>query len=275
MTPPLTGVVGNPLKRVRDCEAGSGKAIISMMVIRSGLDAMAKNLVLASLLTVHPDFERRLTPIEFCAGDTVVSQGGRIDNAIFPMAGILSVVVVVDGDYVETAMVGSEGAIGGSVAFGLEEQPSTIIGRMSGAAYLLASEDLIDLAARDSSARNLVFACEGWLSVQAQQLSACNARHKISQRFSSWLLRASDAARSDAVIARQDLIAAALGIQRGSVSTAAAELQAAGCIRYTRGRITILRRAALEQKACECHRRLGAYRRSLFGTTTVGHGVPQ
>jgi hypothetical protein len=38
------------------------------------------------------------------------------------------------------------------------------------------------------------------------------------------------------------------------VSVAAGALQAAGLIRYARGRITILDRAGLEARTCECYR---------------------
>jgi len=38
------------------------------------------------------------------------------------------------------------------------------------------------------------------------------------------------------------------------VSTAAAALQDAGLIRYTRGRVTVVDRQGLEDAACECYR---------------------
>jgi Mn-dependent DtxR family transcriptional regulator len=44
-----------------------------------------------------------------------------------------------------------------------------------------------------------------------------------------------------------------LGVQRTSVTLAAQTLQKAGLIRYSRGTITILDRAALKEAACECY----------------------
>ena len=44
-----------------------------------------------------------------------------------------------------------------------------------------------------------------------------------------------------------------LGVRRPSVSVVAAILQKAGLIRYSRGRITILDRPALEAASCECY----------------------
>jgi hypothetical protein len=44
-----------------------------------------------------------------------------------------------------------------------------------------------------------------------------------------------------------------LGARRASVTEIAGALQRTGLIHYTRGRITILDRKALENAACECY----------------------
>ncbi|MEP7298322.1 MAG: helix-turn-helix domain-containing protein, partial [Burkholderiales bacterium] len=51
----------------------------------------------------------------------------------------------------------------------------------------------------------------------------------------------------------QELIANMLGVRREGVTEGALKLQAAGCIRYSRGRITVLDRPALERRTCECY----------------------
>lgn len=64
-----------------------------------------------------------------------------------------------------------------------------------------------------------------------------------------------------------------LGVQRTGVSIAAGALQRDGLIRYTRGNVTIVDRAGLEQQSCECY---GISRREfdrLLGGRSKG-GVP-
>jgi hypothetical protein len=44
-----------------------------------------------------------------------------------------------------------------------------------------------------------------------------------------------------------------LGVRREGVTEAAGNLQRDGIIRYSRGRITVLDRARLEENVCECY----------------------
>jgi len=66
----------------------------------------------------------------------------------------------------------------------------------------------------------------------------------------------------------QELIANMLGVRREGVTEAAGILQQAGLIRYSRGHITLVDRAGLERRVCECYavvkqesQRLSAYNR--------------
>jgi Mn-dependent DtxR family transcriptional regulator len=52
----------------------------------------------------------------------------------------------------------------------------------------------------------------------------------------------------------QELIANMLGVRREGVTEAAGKLQAAGLIRYARGRIHVIDRAGIEERVCECYR---------------------
>ncbi|WP_439570565.1 Crp/Fnr family transcriptional regulator, partial [Methylibium sp.] len=62
-----------------------------------------------------------------------------------------------------------------------------------------------------------------------------------------------DRLRSNELLITQELIASMLGVRREGVTEAAGHLQKAGLIRYRRGHITVLDRAGLEHRACECY----------------------
>jgi CRP-like cAMP-binding protein len=51
----------------------------------------------------------------------------------------------------------------------------------------------------------------------------------------------------------QEFLANMLGVHRPSFSLVAGAFQQAGIIRYSRGRMTILKRDALEEMCCECY----------------------
>ena len=100
--------------------------------------------------------------------------------------------------------------------------------------------------------------------VVGSHATACNALHKVKQRMCKWLLMSSDGVGSDEVNLTHEYLATMLAVRRASVTETALELQEAGLIRYNRGHVLILDRAALEACACECYRRTKAEYERLF-----------
>jgi Mn-dependent DtxR family transcriptional regulator len=62
-----------------------------------------------------------------------------------------------------------------------------------------------------------------------------------------------DRLEGNELVMTQELIANMLGVRREGVTEAALKLQRAGLISYARGRITVLDRAGLEKRSCECY----------------------
>ena len=91
------------------------------------------------------------------------------------------------------------------------------------------------------------------LITQMAQTAVCNRHHSLDQQLCRWLLLSLDRLQGDELVMTQELIANMLGVRREGVTEAALKLQSAGLIRYTRGRITVLDRAGLEQRTCECY----------------------
>jgi len=226
---------------------------------------MQHNRILTALVQRHPDVRSRLTRVDFVHGDLFGRPGEPIQQAVFPVSGMISVVVdLASGDAVEAAMVGSEGLVGGSAAFGATEHINSSFCQLPGTAYVMPVAELADIANRDEVIRALLFAHEQFMMVQAQQTAACNAKHHIMQRLSTWLLRAKDATGASEMSLTQEFLAQMLGVQRASVSGFAGQLQDMDLIRYRRGRLTIVDEAGLRSEACECHSKLAAFHRKLF-----------
>ena len=91
------------------------------------------------------------------------------------------------------------------------------------------------------------------LLTQMAQTAVCNRHHSLDQQLCRWLLLSLDRLPGNDLVMTQELIANMLGVRREGVTEAALKLQAAGLIRYSRGRIKVLDRAGLEGRSCECY----------------------
>ena len=85
------------------------------------------------------------------------------------------------------------------------------------------------------------------------QTAVCNRHHSLDQQLCRWLLLSLDRLPSNELVMTQELIANMLGVRREGVTEAAGKLQERGLISYSRGHITVLDRAGLEKRACECY----------------------
>ncbi|MGP1614539.1 MAG: Crp/Fnr family transcriptional regulator, partial [Pollutimonas bauzanensis] len=91
------------------------------------------------------------------------------------------------------------------------------------------------------------------LLTQMAQTAVCNRHHSLDQQLCRWLLLSLDRRHSSELIITQELIASMLGVRREGVTEAAGNLQKADLIKYRRGHITVLDRAGLEARTCECY----------------------
>jgi CRP-like cAMP-binding protein len=91
------------------------------------------------------------------------------------------------------------------------------------------------------------------LITQMAQTAVCNRHHSVEQQLCRWLLLSLDRLSTLELRMTQELIANMLGVRREGVTEAAGNLQRAKVIRYSRGHITVLDRARLEEEACECY----------------------
>jgi CRP-like cAMP-binding protein len=101
---------------------------------------------------------------------------------------------------------------------------------------------------------------------QAAQHAACNRLHALEERCARWLLMTHDRVDGDVLPLKQQFLAEMLGVHRPAVTLAAGALQKAGVIRYTRGKVTVLDREALENASCECYRIIARRDAQLLAT---------
>jgi hypothetical protein len=95
------------------------------------------------------------------------------------------------------------------------------------------------------------------LITQMVQTAACNRHHSLDQQLCRWLLLSLDRLQGTEMVMTQQLIANMLGVPREGATEGATEgaleLQKAGLIDYSGGRIRVLDRKGLENRTCECY----------------------
>jgi CRP-like cAMP-binding protein len=158
-----------------------------------------------------------------------------------------------DGRTVSVGFIGSEGIAPFTTFLGLPINETQWVVELDGFALRMKRSLFI----RHRIDQPVVFrALSRYLELafaQVLQTAACNALHSVLQRYSTWLLRATDAAQAYEFHLTQEAAATALGVRRASISDVAILLQGAGGARHSHGIVTIDDPAVLERSACGCH----------------------
>lgn len=194
------------------------------------------------------------SPLEFAVGHIFCEAGNPVTHVHFIDVGIISAVMVMtDGRTVETYMVGREGVTHAAAACARVQSHSRLAAQAAGVSQRIETGKLRALAANRPDLRAILMSYASGLQGELEQSGACNALHRAEHRFAKWLLRCHDRVVGDTLHLTQEYLASMLGSQRTTVNEAAQALQKAGAITYSRGKVTITDRAALERAACECY----------------------
>ena len=214
-----------------------------------------QNHLLAALPSA--DYKRLLPELEHVRlplGQALYESGDGQAYAYFPTDSIVSLLLVMrNGASAEIAVVGNDGVVGIALFMGGETTPSRAVVQSAGSAYRLNDNLLKTEFERGGVLQHLLLRYTQALITQMAQTAVCNRHHAVEQQLCRWLLLSLDRLHSSELIMTQELIANMLGVRREGVTQAAGNLQAAGLIHYSRGRITVLDRPKLEARVCECY----------------------
>ena len=213
------------------------------------------NQLLAALPPM--DYERllpHLEPVALPLGLTVHRAGERERHLYFLTAGIVSRYCLTEnGATAEFAVTGREGVIGIASFLGGAGLPSQAVVVSAGYAYRLAGDLLQNEFNHYGPLSHLLLRYTQALIAQTGQIAVCNRHHSLEQQLCRYILSNLDRLPSNELAVTQEMIANMLGVRRGGVTEAAGNLQKAGLLRYSRGRIAVLDRPGLEARACECY----------------------
>ena len=218
-------------------------------------EILRENNLLASLPEgVQRRWLKYLERVQLPLGEVVYEAGSTLSHVYFPTTAIVSILYVMEnGASGEIAVVGNEGIVGISLFMGGESTPSRGVVQSAGMGLRLKADVLKREFEQSPPVLHLLLRYTQALITQMAQTAVCNRHHSLDQQLCLWLLLSLDRLQGDELIMTQELISNMLGVRREGVTECAIKLQNAGLIRYARGRIAVLDRAAVEKRSCECY----------------------
>jgi CRP-like cAMP-binding protein len=213
------------------------------------------NTLLAALsaadrLRLANDLE--LVPVAL--GHVLHESGETMSHAYFPVNCVVSLLYVMkNGESAEIAVVGNEGMIGVALYMGGESTMSRAIVQNAGSAFRLKAQVLKDEFQAGGALSRLLLTFASALITQMIQTAACNRHHSIDQQLCRWMLLSLDRLPSSCISMTSILIGNMLGLGLADVARATRELEKAGLIHYDDGKITVIDRAGVEKRSCECY----------------------
>jgi CRP-like cAMP-binding protein len=220
----------------------------------TGIDPIENRLLGALPPAVYERWHKALEDVDLPLGQVLYEPGTVLSHVYFPTTALVSLLYVMeDGGSAEIAVVGNEGLLGISIFMGGGSTPSRAVVQSGGLALRMKASTLKNELERSGPVLRLLLRYTQALITQMAQTAVCNRHHSLDQQLCRWLLLSLDRLPGLELIMTQELIANMLGVRREGVTEAALKLQKSGLIRYSRGRITVLDRATLERRACECY----------------------
>ena len=212
-----------------------------------------------SLLAALPDAEwqrwqGQLEAVAMPLGQVLYEPGSTLSHVYFPTTAIVSLLYVMEnGASAEIAVVGNEGIVGISLFMGGDSTTSRAVVQSAGHGLRLSAAAMHEEFNRAGPVLHLLLRYTQALITQMAQTAVCNRHHTLDQQLCRWLLLSLDRLPGNELVMTQELIANMLGVRREGVTEGALKLQHAGLIRYARGHISVLDRAGLEKRSCECY----------------------
>lgn len=239
-----------------DCNHNTVHSVVAHSATQHSQNSLLSHLPRKDLAELVP----HLSLIALSSGQVLATPGMEIHYAHFPVSAIVALLHTLEsGASAEIAVIGNDGLVGTSLLMGGEIASCWAVTERAGAAYRIEARRLKDIFNRaweghgSAVFQRLVLRYTQVLLTQIAQTAVCYRHHRVEQRLCRWLLMRLDRLPGNELIMTQEHIAHLLGVRREGITEAAYHLQQSGLLDYHRGHITVLDRAGLEERTCECY----------------------
>jgi CRP-like cAMP-binding protein len=202
-------------------------------------------------------FERvakTLKRVKLGSKQVVYKPNQPIEHVLFPENAVLCLMTVMsNGDTIEAATVGREGASWISASVGAPSMPCETIVVIEGTALSLPIADLDRELKENGHFRDILTEYSHALLIASMRTSACNGLHGLQERCARWILMTLDRVDSDGFTVTKEFLAQLLGTNRPTVSKLVSVLEKAGMLNVKGRWVTLADRDRLKEAACECY----------------------
>jgi CRP-like cAMP-binding protein len=197
---------------------------------------------------------RNLTRVKLRQKQVVYKPNAQLDYIYFPEDTVLCLLTLMsNGDSIEAATVGREGASWISASVGARSMPCETIAVHEGTALKLAVEDLDRELKENAPFRDVLTEYSHALLVASMRTAACNGLHRLQERCARWMLSTLDRVDGDEFFLTKEFLAQLLGTSRPMVSVTVAIFEKAGILNVEGRRVTVADRKRLKEASCECY----------------------
>ncbi|HXF54425.1 MAG TPA: Crp/Fnr family transcriptional regulator [Hyphomicrobiaceae bacterium] len=195
--------------------------------------------------------EPHLEPVALRIRQRLEWPNRTVPKAYFLEHGLASVMTISMGERVkvEVAMIGPEGMTGVGLLLGVDRWRAETCMLIEGEGYSIAAEVLRKAMHQCPALRSSLLRYVHCFAVQLAQTALANARGSVEQRLARWLLMAHDRIEGDVLTITHEGLAVILGVRRAGVTTALHQFEARALVATSRGKVTILDRSGLRERA--------------------------
>jgi CRP-like cAMP-binding protein len=210
------------------------------------------------LHSLREDAYQRVAPhlksVELQARQILYKPNQAIHQVYFPETAVICLMTVMrDGDTLETATVGFEGASWISASIGAPSMPCETIVVIGGEALTLSIADLEREMKENEHFRDILTQYSHALLIHSMRMTGCTGLHTLSQRCARWILTTLDRVQEDRFSVTHEFMAMLLGSSRPSVSIVIEEFERQGILKTARGRVLLGDRTRLLTASCDCY----------------------
>ena len=132
---------------------------------------------------------------------------------------------------------------------GNDRSPNATFVQVAGQAQRISATQLRKAIFSSQTLQSLLLRFAQTFMIQATQSAIANGRANLPERLARWVLMAQDRLGRAQLPLTHAFLAITLGVRRAGITDALSLLEGEGLIRVQRGKIIVLKRKGLEQRA--------------------------